>query len=77
MRPWHTIFRNRRGALCAVCVCLMFFVPGVTTMWIVDVARHGWHDLPGGFVPAIVALGAVKGWQYREDGKGPDTPPTA
>ena len=75
MQPWHSLFRNRRGALCVVCCCLLFFVVVVTSTWAwLCVSTRHLHPLPDGFVPGVVALGAVKGWQYREDGEHVDTP---
>ena len=68
MKPWHTLFRNRDGGLCVVCCCLLFAVLTLFGTWSARcfLDRH-LYPLPDGSVPAIAALGAVKGWQRHVD----------
>ena len=68
MKPWHTIFRNRRGGLCTVCCCLVFVVVVTIGTWAgLCIAQRTLFNVPTGIVEIIAAFGAFQCWKNQAD----------
>ena len=66
---FQSLFRNRRGGVCAICCCLVFTVfslVGVCSF--LSIKESKLLDVPLGWISLVTAIGAIKGWQYHRDG---------
>ena len=76
MKPFlSSLLRNRRGAACVACFCLVFGVVSMFGVWgWLCVSKGVLFDLPERMVVVIGALAALKGWTTREDRKSAAPP---
>lgn len=78
-KPWHSLFRNRRGALCVVCCGLSFALVSILTTWSLCCVLDDWHlhPLPEGTVGLVAAFLGTQFFKYRDDRIADNPPPPA
>ena len=66
---WDSIFRNRRGAVCAVCSCLVFVVVVMVGTWSLCCIADDWtlKPLPDGTTPLVAVILGCQFFKYRDD----------
>lgn len=71
MKPFFaSLLRNRRGAACTACLCLVWASLIMLGTWsAVCIMHRHLDDFPGGFVPTLTVFASLKGWTTREDRK--------
>ena len=75
-KPWDSIVRNRRGAVCAVCAALIFVVVVIVGTWSLCCILDDWtlRPLPDGTVPLVAVILGCQFFKYRDD-RIAETPP--
>lgn len=81
MNTFQSLIRNRRGAVCAVIVGLLFTLGMILGTWSARCFLDGaLHPLPDGTTGLVLAFLGTQFFKYRDDrkaGEGFPAPPTA